>query len=55
VVYISDDLPHPYFYVIYNLTGGDFTLHKQKLKEMEKTPYIWVLTYLETIMERNNE
>lgn len=54
VVHISNDLPHPYFYLIYNITNGDFTIHKQKLNEMQRTPYIWVLTYLETLMSRND-
>jgi len=47
VIYIKDELPHPYFELVMSLTNGDPTKHNAKWNELLKTPYIWVLTYLE--------
>lgn len=39
--------PHDYFWLVYDLTGGDVTKHLAKYNELKRTPYMWVLAYLD--------
>jgi hypothetical protein len=47
--------PHELFWYVTKLTNGDPTLHAKKYKELLKTPYMWVLSYMENDAKQQYE
>ena len=49
--------PHSYFWLVYDLCDGNPLLHYETFEKLKKTPYVWVMAYIDKKCEiaYNNE